>query len=81
MPDTASVQEQLSPGERSRTWRARFLARERVARSLILVPSLYIVGALALAEAVPLIEDERDLLRSSSTPSRPARCCRPWRPG
>ena len=32
MPDTASVQEQLSPGERSRTWRVRFLARERLAR-------------------------------------------------
>ena len=62
MPDTASVQEQLSPGERSRTWRVRFLARERLARSLTIVPSLYIVGALALAEAIPLIEGERDVL-------------------
>jgi uncharacterized membrane protein len=58
----SSVQEQLSPGERSRMWRARFLARERLARSVIVVPSLYIVLALVLAEAIPLIEDDRDVL-------------------
>ena len=57
-----SVMEQLSPGERSRSWRTRFVVREWLARSLIVVPSLYIVLALALAEAVALIEDERDLL-------------------
>lgn len=57
-----SVMEQLSPGERSRSWRTRFVVREWLARSLIVVPSLYIVLALALAEAIPLIEDQRDLL-------------------
>ena len=54
--------EQLSPGERSRTWRLRFVVREWVARSLLVVPSLYIVLALVLGEAIPLVEGERDLL-------------------
>ena len=62
MAARASAYEQLSPGERSRTWRARFVAREWLARSLIVVPSLYIVLALVLAEAIPQVENERDLL-------------------
>ena len=62
MPVSTSVYEQLSPGERSQTWRARFLAREWLARNLVVVPSLYIVLALVLAEAIPQIEGDRDLL-------------------
>jgi uncharacterized membrane protein len=62
MPVSASMDEQLSPGERSRTWRARFLAREWFARNLVVVPTLYIVLALVLAEAIPMLEGKRDLL-------------------
>jgi uncharacterized membrane protein len=36
--------------------------REWLSRSLVLVPSLYIVVALALGELVPRAEGERDLL-------------------
>jgi uncharacterized membrane protein len=52
----------LSPRERSRTWRLRFTVREWLSRSLVLVPSLYIAAALALGELVPRVEGERDLL-------------------
>ena len=52
----------LSPRERSRTWRLRFKVREWLSRSLVLVPSLYIAAALALGELVPRAEGERDLL-------------------
>jgi uncharacterized membrane protein len=52
----------LSPRERSRTWRLRFTVREWLSRSLVLVPSLYIAAALALGELVPRAEGERDLL-------------------
>lgn len=52
----------LAPRERSPRWRLRFMLRERASRSLVLVPTLYIVAALLLAELVPLIEGEGDPL-------------------
>lgn len=61
MTDVAPF-ESLSPGERSRSWRLRFRLREWLARSLVVVPILYIVGALALAEAVSALEGDNDLL-------------------
>jgi len=61
MTDVAPF-ESLSAGERSPSWRLRFRLREWLARSLVLVPSLYIVGALALAEAVSALEGDHDLL-------------------
>lgn len=57
-----SLHEQLSANERSRSWRRRFLLRERLSRSLVFVPVLYIVAALVLGEAIPRIEGDRDLL-------------------
>ena len=54
--------EQLAPAERSPGWRRRFLLRERLSRSLVIVPSLWIVAALVLGEAIPRAEGERDLL-------------------
>lgn len=61
-PEAAGVHAQLSAAERSPRWRLRFRVRERASRSLLLIPSLYIVAALVLGEAVPAIEGERDLL-------------------
>ncbi len=43
----------LSAAERSRFWRVRFRVGEWLSRSLVVVPSLYIVVALALAETRP----------------------------
>jgi uncharacterized membrane protein len=54
--------DQLTPSERSRSWRLRFVWRERLAGSLVVVPSIYIVVALVLGEAIPRIEGSRDLL-------------------
>ncbi|MBB4662796.1 DUF2254 domain-containing protein [Conexibacter arvalis] len=56
------LHEQLSARERSASWRRRFLLRERLSRSLLFVPCLWIVAALALGEAIPRLEGERDLL-------------------
>ena len=61
MTDVAPF-ESLSTGERSRSWRLRFRLREWLARSLVVVPILYIAGALVLAEAVSAIEGDHDLL-------------------
>jgi uncharacterized membrane protein len=61
-PSQPSPHQQLSPRERAPGWRLRFGLRERFSRSLVLVPTLYIVAALLLAELVPAIEDRRDLL-------------------
>jgi uncharacterized membrane protein len=58
----ARLHDQLSAGERSRTWRLRFRLGEWLERSLVVVPILYIVGAIALAELVPQIEGSRDVL-------------------
>ena len=55
MTDVAPLQS-LSRSERSASWRLRFRGREWLARSLVVVPILYIVVALVLAEAVPEIE-------------------------
>lgn len=57
-----SLDQQLSASERSRAWGTRFRARELLARSLVVVPCLYIALALALGELVPVIEGNRDLL-------------------
>ncbi|MDO8189297.1 DUF2254 domain-containing protein [Conexibacter sp. JD483] len=54
--------QQLSARERSRAWRLRFRLRETSARSLVLLPCLYIVAALLLGWGVPRLEGERDLL-------------------
>ncbi|MDW5596221.1 DUF2254 domain-containing protein [Conexibacter stalactiti] len=60
--------QQLSAGERSPSWRLRFQLREWRSRSLVLVPTLYIIAALLLAEAVPAIEERRDLLHLQLDP-------------
>lgn len=52
----------LPTAERSRWWGLRFRVRERLGRSLIVVPCLYIVAALGLAELVSAIEGSSDLL-------------------
>lgn len=63
MPDPPSPDAQRLPtAEWSRFWGLRFRARERLARSLVIVPTLYIAAALALAEVVPLIDGRRDIL-------------------
>lgn len=54
--------DQLSASERSASWRTRFLLREWVAGSLFVIPTLYMAGALALAEILPRIEGSRDIL-------------------
>jgi uncharacterized membrane protein len=54
--------DQLSVSERSRSWRLRFRLREWLARSLLVVPCLYIVVALVLGELIPRIEGDRDIL-------------------
>ena len=53
---------QLSPSERSRSWRLRFTLREWLGRSVLVVPSIYIAGALLLAEVMQISENGRDLL-------------------
>jgi len=52
----------LSARERSRFWRVRFRLGEWLSRSLVVVPTLYIVFALALAELVPKIGGDGDVL-------------------
>lgn len=54
--------QQLSAHERSGSWGRSFRLREARARSLVFVPCLYIVLALALGELVPVVEGNRDLL-------------------
>ncbi len=56
------LRDQLSASERSRSWRLRFRLREWLARSLLVVPCLYIVIALLLGELIPRMEGERDVL-------------------
>lgn len=56
------VPQRLPEDEWSRWWALRFRLRERLALSLTLVPMLYIAGAFALAEVVPLVEGRRDVL-------------------
>src|SRR5215207_9036655 len=58
----ADAHEQLSTSELSPRWRTRFIARERVSRSLVLVPTVYIVVAVALGLLIPVLEGDSDLL-------------------
>lgn len=51
----------LPVSETSRWWGLRFRISERVASSLFLIPSMYIVAALLLAEFVPQVEDGESL--------------------
>jgi uncharacterized membrane protein len=63
LPGASAVPlDQLSASERSTNWRTRFLLREWVAGSLFVIPTLYMAGALALAEILPRIEGSRDVL-------------------
>lgn len=63
MPEPDGLRPQRLPeAEWSRFWGLRFRARERLARSLVIVPALYILAALVLGELVPLVEGNRDLL-------------------
>lgn len=62
MPQPPRLRQQLSASERGRSWRLRFRLREATARSLVLLPSLYIVAALLIGWGVPRLEGERDLL-------------------
>lgn len=62
------LRQQLSASERSRSWRLRVRLREGISRSLVLLPSLYIVAALLLGWGVPRLEGERDLLGLSLDP-------------
>ena len=59
---TALELDQLSKSERSRLWRLRFMLRERLSLSLLVVPALYIVAALILAEAIAQVGNSRDVL-------------------
>ena len=59
---TALELDQLSKSERSRLWRRRFMLRERLSLSLLVVPALYIVGALVLAETIPRLGNSGDVL-------------------
>jgi uncharacterized membrane protein len=59
---SAFALDQLSAGERSTTWRTRFLLREWVSRSLFVVPALYMAAALALAEILSRVEGSHDVL-------------------
>jgi len=59
---TATPLDSLSPRERSPAWRRRFTGREWVRRSLVVVPSLYILGALVLAQLAARVEGEQDVL-------------------
>lgn len=59
---TTGPSHRLPPGEWSRWWGLRFRLRERFSVSLFLVPSLYIVAALLLAEFVPTVEGDRDVV-------------------
>ncbi len=68
MPQPPRLRQQLSARERSRSWRLRFRLREAIARSLVLLPSLYIVAALLLGWGVPRLEGERDLLEARARP-------------
>jgi len=45
----------LSAGERAPWWRARVRLGELVARSLVLIPSLYLAGAIALGIVLPAL--------------------------
>jgi uncharacterized membrane protein len=54
-PAQIAVRE-LSAAERSSHWRVRLRLRETTARSLVLVPALYLVGAVALGIALPAID-------------------------
>jgi uncharacterized membrane protein len=65
---TASALDSLSPGERARWWRLRFAGREWITRSLVVVPALYIVAALLLAEGVARSEGKRDTLSLGIAP-------------
>jgi len=49
----------LSASERAPRWGARVLRRERMARSLVLLPGLYLAAALALGVALPAIDRAR----------------------
>lgn len=49
----------VSPHERRTGWRRRLLVRERVRRSLVLLPALYLLGAIVLAVALPAIDRSR----------------------
>jgi uncharacterized membrane protein len=60
--DKTPTLDQLSANERSRTWRLRFRLWEWVDRSVVVVPSLYILGALLLAEVMLEVESHKDLL-------------------
>ncbi len=42
----------------ARTWQLRFRLRERLERSWIVIPGLYVVGALVLGRVVPSLEGE-----------------------
>jgi uncharacterized membrane protein len=57
-----SFDRQLSAPERSRWWAWRFRLREAWAHSLVIVPCVYIVAAVALGELVPRVEGSRDVL-------------------
>ncbi len=52
----------LSTSERSRFWRARFRLGEWLSRSLVVIPTIYIICALVLAELVPKLEGNGDVL-------------------
>jgi hypothetical protein len=43
----------LSDGERAPLWRARVRLRETASRSLVLIPSIYLGGAMALGVLLP----------------------------
>jgi uncharacterized membrane protein len=46
----------LSAGERAPWWRARVLFGERVSRSFVLIPSLYLAGAIVLGLLLPALD-------------------------
>jgi uncharacterized membrane protein len=60
--------DQLTASERSGNWGRRFRLREWLGRSLLVVPSLYIVFALVLADVLLRVEGDEDLLSLNLAP-------------
>ena len=55
-PGVMLAARRLSAGERAPCWQARVRLRELVSRSLVLIPTLYLAGAIALGVLLPALD-------------------------